>query len=963
MARFSLDPVASQRLELKSVNAYESHFAKSQLKAETARLRALVQEGTTLKEIRPQAYALARVAAERVLHKRPFDSQVLGALSLDSGNIAQMGTGEGKTLTALMPLYLNALTGKGSHLITVNDYLARAGYDELKPVFEELGVSAGLVLKDTPADQKRAAYAADVTYVSNDTLGFDYLGDRTVRDPRHRVQREPNFALIDEVDQVLLDEARVPLIIAGQESEQDTQVSADQGQFFQKIVEGLVPGEDYRVDRKMHSAFLTEVGEQVVANEVALTEMSPEDPDYKAKLAAGTELRTLLREEAKLTQGENELPPELAAQRGLKKIWSQLLGRPTETEQSRRLEEIQERKEELWETFPGVNLYAEDQMHRVRFLQNALQARGLFRLGRDYTVENGEVQIIDEFKGRISEGRRFTQGLHQALEIKEGLSPKPETHTVASITYPNLFRRYQAVAGMTGTAESAKKEFGENLGLNVVVVPPNKERQRVDHPDRIFATREEKFAAVVEDARKYFEEGIPVLVATRSVEMNQYVSALLDSQGIPNQSLNAQDVKTNTPEENIMIAMAGQSGVITVATNMAGRGVDIKPDSINYKKLAIQCETLRQEGKAVVVEFDPEKANDQMDRLINWFQLPEGQENDIPFSKEGAPKAGTVRLSSGPLGDAAGAVVLKAEDFPGRKLVVLATERNLDARIDDQLRGRAGRQGAPGETQFYVSLEDDLMRIYGDEDREKLKEMLVQGKTKKIRAQVDEAQQSVENLQADGRMQTAKYDQIANMQREIVWGFRDQWVNSRPDLDEVSGETRDIKGTVTDFMVEAFLKAMAEDLGDRKRVKPDKLEASLKRVGEQFGFPLKLEAGDGPWKERVDKGIRSRLQQLDEEIHANLTPGLDKNMLEFYQWQSLLESLDEGWKNQLEALEDEKQGANLEAYAQKEPEQAYKERAFKAFGGMWDFVRAETARKVMPQMVEAAEVLRKPKAP
>lgn len=962
-AKFSQDPVSAQRLELKSVEFYEKQFANiktpAQFKAQTDQFKAMIKGGMTLDELRPQAYALARLSAQETLGKKPYDSQMLGALSMDAGTIAQMGTGEGKTLTALMPLYLNSLSGKGSHLVTVNDYLAQAGFDELKPALEKLGVSAGLVLKEMTPDQKRAGYNSDVTYLSNDTLGFDYLGDRTVTNPNDRVQRQPHFALLDEADQVLLDEARVPLIIAGLQGDDEVKGAVEQGQLFNNLVKDLVPGEDFRIDRKMHSAFLTDVGQDIVANEVGLLELKKDDPDYKAKLAAGQELRTLLRQEAKITQGETELPRELVTQRGLKAAWSHLLGRPTETPESKSLEELRARKEELLDIFPGANLYAEDQMERVRYLQNALEARGLFRLGKDYAVENGEVQIIDEFKGRISEGRRFTQGLHQALEIKEGLEPKPETYTVASITYPNLFRRYERVAGMTGTAESSKQEFSEVLGLRVVNVPPNKERKRVDHPDKIFATQEDKFKAVTEEVRNLFQEGIPVLVATRSVEMNQYVSALLSSEGIPNQALDAQDVKTNTPEENAIIATAGQSGVITVATNMAGRGVDIKPDPINYKKLAVACDTACREGKSVVVQLDP-KHPDQVDRLTAWFNLPEEDADKIKFSQGGKPEKGKVLLTFEPV--TGGDTLLKAEDFPGRKLVVLATERNLDQRIDDQLRGRAGRQGAPGETQFYVSLEDDLMRIYGDEDREKLKKLLDKpGGEDKIRALTDEAQERVQNMNADARLQTAKFDQVANKQREVVWGFRDKWVDARPGQ-PISDDQMDIGATVHDWVVEAYTSAVGEAMKEQKGNAETRLQGAVAKVAEDFKFPVQVPEGKGDWKTRLDSALRTQLSSVEESINTNRPSDLHKDFLETYQWQTALQNLDKGWTNQLQVLEDEKQGSNLEAYAGREPEQAYIERAFKAFDEMWNYVKGETTRTLLQQMTEVDQILKSRKA-
>lgn len=961
-AKFSADPVALQRLELKAVEHYEEEFAEvktpAQFQSHTLRLRELAQKGASLEELRPQAYALARRAAHESLGMRPYDSQMLGALSMDAGTISQMGTGEGKTLTALMPLYLNALTGQGSHLITVNDYLAQAGHDDLKEAFETLGMSVGLVLKDMSLEEKRKGYAADITYLSNDTLGFDYLHDRTVKNPEDRVQRPPHFALIDEVDQVLLDEARVPLIIAGPQPSDEFEESLREGKVFSEIVRDLVPGEDFRIDRKMRSAFLTEVGDRIVANELGLKELAADDPNYAQKLASGQELRSLLREEARLTEGENDLPPELQAQRGLKKAWSSLLGRPTTSPEQERLDEVRARRDELLDIFPGADLYSEEGIPRLRYLHNALDARALFHRGEDYSVERGEVQIIDEFKGRISEGRRFTQGLHQALEIKEGVEVQPETRTIASITYPNLFRRYERVAGMTGTAKSAEKEFNEVLGLQVVDVPPNKRSQRDDFPMQIVETQQEKVKILLDMVRQQFEEGVPVLLATRSVEMNQYYSGLLESQGIPNQALNASDVKTNTPEENEIIKTAGLSGVVTVATNMAGRGVDVKPEPVNYKKLTVACQEALSLGQPVVVSL--EKA-EHLQRLTEWFQMHPDPEFHIPFEvlPEGATpsqESGKVQLTLDREVQPEQATLLSAENYPGKKLVVIATELNLDERIDNQLKGRAGRQGAPGETFTLISLEDELLQVYSAQDREKMVKVLRSGDQETLRKLARQAQKSAENMQAEGRFQTAKHDQVANRQREIVWGFRDHWVDSRPDRVNQADDPMDIQATLQDWMTESYQRAVDEKLGGKSRPSQERLDSALKEVGAEFGLNLQVTAGKG-WQSRLDQALRSRLAELEETISSKAGNTLSPDMVRYYQWQTALQNLDEGWVGQLQALEDEKMGANLEAFAGREPDEVYVERAFKAFDGMWNWVKAETSRQVMSQLSMAADIL------
>lgn len=884
-ANFSRDEVAACRLELKAIEHYQAQLAQlktpEEFQAQTAQLRSRLSQGASLEEIRPQAFALARLAAQATLGKCPYDSQMLGALAMDSGCIAQMGTGEGKTLTALMPLFLHALTGQGSHLVTVNDYLAQAGFDELRPVFQTLGVSVGLVLKQQSAEQKKAGYSSDVTYVSNDTLGFDFLGDRTAKQPTDQVQRPPFFALLDEVDQVLLDEAMVPLIIAGEQSQQDLAVSQKQGQLMAKVAQRLIPGQDFKVDLQSRTVSLTELGEEMVANEVAIEDLSLTNVEDAYRIGAGVKLRSLIR----TGQGQQ--------------------------------------RQALEKLLPPVNLYSEENAHRVAFLENALSAQYLYRKGVEYTVLGDQVQIIDENKGRVSDGRRFMQGLHQALEIKEGLPARPETQTVASITYPKLFGSYPRLAGMTGSAVSARQEFSDSLSLKTIVVPPNRPSQRIDHQDAVFATQSDKFRALADDVQKAFEEGIPVLVATRTVEMNRYLSEVLWGRGIPNQSLNAEDIKTNTPQENALVAQAGQSGVVTVATNMAGRGVDIKPDAINYKKLAMAADQARREGKAVVIVLDPKK-NEQLERLSAWFGSDAS--DPVPFAVATAgsvPQKGQVLLSDQVIGEFdPGVVVLCASDFPGKRLLVLASEHNLERRVDDQLKGRAGRQGAPGETRFYVSPQDEVFSGLPDDQRRQL----CQTSAESVREAVVAAQEGIETSHADARYATAQFDAVAGAQREIIWEFRDRWLQENPQNSEL------VASTVREWVQEAFCRAVEGELQQPTRPSGQDLASAVESVSKKWDCKIAMASlpGGKHWKEGVGSALMAGFH-------------LDQGLA----WTVVRDQLDAGWTDQLVSLEIARDNSKLKTFIGQEPEQAFKEEAYQYFGQMWDAVKERVAAQLL----------------
>ncbi len=964
------DPQLKIEAELKEVESFESEVIKlstpQQFQAKTDELKARLQAGASLDDIRSEAYAVARRAASVALKKHPFDSQVRGALAMDSGRISQMGTGEGKTLTALLPLYLSSLAGKGSHLITVNDFLAQSGFEQNKPALDLLGVKAGLVLKDMSQEAKREGYAADITYVSNDTLGFDYLGDRTTRDPRSRVQREPFAALVDEVDQILLDEARVPLIISGKLPDEQNAQAEKEYRYFGQVIEHLQPGADFRVELDSHCAVLTELGEEVVSNEIALLEAEQKNDSQGLEL--GLKLRSVMIEIGKLEALEqpehhaglserlgNFFHPQPALPEEAQIMFDQ---QSDERERLQRAKnDLVEQKELLQEQFPGVNLYSEEGAPRVRYLHNALAARGLYKLGVDYTVENGQVQIVDEFKGRISEGRRFSNGLHQALEAKEKVAINPETRTVASITYPNLLKRYERLAGMTGTAKSSEKEFNEVLGLDVVEIAPNLESRRVDHPDVVFATMDDKLKAVPALVQKCFEEGVPVLVGTRSVAMNKYVAKLLEDAGIPNQALNAEDVKTNTPEENLMIADAGLSGAVTVATNMAGRGVDIKPDKVNYKKLYLECLARREQGLEVEVR-DAEEA----EKLAFWCSLSSDPAQQIPYqilsagdTQDQAPP-GQVRIRIGQSDSPTAASGLRSKDFPGKKLVVLALDRNFDERIDDQLKGRAGRQGAPGETRFLLSLDDDLLRTFGEEELERMRLLVppngVEGDPT-VGRWVSECQARATGNYVETRLNSAKYDKVANHQREIVWSFRDALVGSRPDLNPVDPPL-DVKSTSLEWIAQSWSEALESELGAKKHPKDSKLNEALDGIAEQFGYRLDLDGADAatkekPLNERITEAVNRSFDKWAAQLPAEATAQ--------YQWDCVLGAIDDAWIDHLEDLESLKDNANLETYAGKDPFDAYQELTVKAFDKMWKRIHKDIGTRLFPQMEKDAAFL------
>ena len=878
------DPLHKFEAELETINRLEGMartlVTREDFSAKTAEFKARLAAGESLESLRPEAYAVARQAAALTTPEqlRAYDCQMLGALAMDGGYISEMKTGEGKTLTAVMPLYLNALAGKGAHLITVNDSLAQRDRDQMAPVFEHLGLTVGCVLENQTPEEKRAGYGCDITYTTDRALGFDYLRDRVVRDPSQRVQREPYFALVDEVDEVLLDQARIPLVISS-----ESEPSAQDYQLFTGIVEELVPGQDYSVDHRRNLAWLTPSGLEVVENELdqkeTLQALQTEPTDeLRQKLSYLQEMEGAIREEGAAAYADQQ-----AAPRGL-------LGRLKGKSDARKAhEKATQRKEALQGEYPEYSLYSEEHLSQVHYLEAALKARALFSEGKQYVVEGDQVLIIDENKGRTAPGQRYHHGLHQAIEAKEGVPLGKESRTQASITYPNLFKRYPRLAGMSGTAATSSQEFHELYDLQVVEIPTNRPVIRVDRPDQVLPTLDEKYAEVTRQAVEAFRAGRPLLLGTLSVQANLHLAQRLRKAGIPEsalQILNTQSVRGDQKKEMEIIAQAGRSGMVTVATNMAGRGQDIKPDLVNHKQLAMAALRGVEEKQATVIDFSTalgKKSGKEAMKLAQWLnqRVPYVLEADpaslrpepghvllrIAGETDSAPE-GVVRvkaeeLASSPLsledspvvvdvkdyeqavglgstlqapytitvrpdliqaqeglvkirveGKTAVAGALQADQYHGEGLLVICTEHSNSARVDHQFRGRSGRQGDPGETRFVVSLEDDLMRRFAG----------------KGEPSVADVQAKAEMADFEARQQTAEYDDVLNAQREVFGELRDRILESSSTgreklLDQVDEAW-------TDHLEE--MEELQEGVGYEAVIENDPKEAYIRRGYEAF---------------------------------------------------------------------------------------------------------------------------------
>ncbi len=920
--------------ELGQINQLEPKVQKlktpADFQAQTAAFKQRLASGESLESLRVEAYAVARRAAEVASGMRPYDCQVMGALAMADGQIAEMMTGEGKTLTAVMPLYLNALAGKGAHLVTVNDRLAERDRDDMGPIFELLGMKAGAVLESMTPEQKREGYACDVTYTTDRTLGFDYLRDRLARRSEDRVQRAPFFALVDEVDQVLLDEARTPLIISGpaQPASQDYQV-------FQDIVEELEQGVEYFVDREKGAAWLTDIGTDFVQNELYKRELSFKDA---GEVAEYHRKRAAIRAEGNAWEALRDHRAEKPGLWG--RIKDSSWGKAEEALEQK-YEEAAARSEALGDHY---HLYAEENLHRVRALNASLKANVLFEEGVNYLVQDQRVKSVDENKGRTSKGRRFNEGLHQALEAKSGVPMRPESRPVASITYPNLFAKYERLAGMSGTARSSEHEFVELYDLDVMQVPTNLQFQlkpedptkarrhnRIDHTDVVLATKKEKFEAVVAEAVKASEEGVPVMVGTLSVEANEYVYAKLLEQGVPRgavQLLNAETVRGDKTRENSIIAQAGRSGLITVATNMAGRGVHISPDKVNYKQLALKVEPL-------VVDVSSEQ---EAERLAQWL------EGAYPYRiGEGSPGAGETLIrvnSEDPVPDSAQG--LNSSQFPTGGLYVIGTERAKSRRIDDQLIGRSGRQGQPGQSRFFLSLQDDLFREFGGSAlTPKLNKLSAQGgqvESDDVARLVARAQSHVGAEHFHAREDTTDYDKVLNKQRETFYGIRDSILESEADLrSKLIQDTLDVVESELDGLLPG------------RRQEPGKVRQALAQVAQKYGLDLSWTTSEKTKTRRVLESVSGQVKAQLEGAMGKLD-GANIPLDEPYR-QTLLNVHDEAWTAHLEDMERLKRGVRWVAFAEKDPAIEYSFRGFDAFESMLDGVKQVSVEAIVPQLM------------
>lgn len=793
------------------INALEPQMQKlgdEELKAKTPEFQQRIRDGESLDKILPEAFAVCREASVRVLGMRHFDVQLIGGMVLHLGKIAEMRTGEGKTLTATLPVYLNALEGKGVHVVTVNDYLARRDAAAMGKLYGWLGLTTSVVYPGMPHADKHAAYAADITYATNNEIGFDYLRDNMALSKADRVQRGLNFAIVDEVDSILIDEARTPLIISG---------PADESPELYIKVNRIVPqltrqateeGEgDFWVDEKGKQVHLSEAGQE--------------------------HAEQLLRQAGILGEGEE--------------------------------------------------LYDPRHLSVVHHLNAALRAHAIYQRDVDYIVRDGEVVIVDEFTGRTLPGRRWSDGLHQAVEAKEGVPVQRENQTLASITFQNLFRMYRKLAGMTGTADTEAYEFQSIYGLEVVVIPTNRPMIRKDHPDAVFLNRAGKYRAVINEIKDCFERKQPVLVGTTSIEVSEMLSDQLREAGIPHEVLNA---KQHEREAHI-VAQAGRPGAITIATNMAGRGTDIVLGG-SYEAEIAQLEAAGQEVDEVTKQ-----------RLKSEWQA----------------RHDAVKAAGG--------------------LHIIGTERHESRRIDNQLRGRSGRQGDPGSSRFYLSLEDNLMRIFAADWVQKV--MARMGlkeddiiESPLVTKQIANAQRKVEAHNFDIRKNLLEFDDVNNDQRKVIYGQRDELLEAEDIAENIAA----IRGDVVAETVEKFVPPNSiDEQWDLKG-----LEAT---IAEDFGVQLDLDAlvkaspeldADAILR-HVDEAVAKHFADREQMLGAETMRMLEKHIM--------LNVLDQNWKEHLARMDYLRQGIHLRGYAQKQPKQEYKREAFELFSEMLERVKRE----------------------
>ncbi|MGQ2910758.1 preprotein translocase subunit SecA [Aeromicrobium sp.] len=795
----------------KQVNALEDEFremSEDELRGMTAEFRERLENGETLDDLMPEAFATVREAASRVLGQRHFDVQVQGGAALHLGNIAEMKTGEGKTLVATLPSYLNALTGKGVHVITVNDYLARYHAEWMGRVYTYLGLSVGMILPSMTPPERRDAYACDITYGTNNEFGFDYLRDNMADDIAACVQRGHNFAIVDEVDSILIDEARTPLIISGP-TEDEVKWYGE----FARIVGAMTIDVHYEVDEKKRTVSVTEEGIDRVEDQLGID-----------------------------------------------------------------------------------NLYDAVNTPLISFLNNAIKAKELFRLDKDYVVLDGNVIIVDEHTGRILDGRRYNEGLHQAIEAKEGVRIREEYQTLATITLQNYFRLYDKLGGMTGTAMTEASEFDKTYSLGVVPIPTNKPVARADQPDLVYRTEAAKFDAVVEDIAERHASGQPILVGTTSVEKSERLSKLLRKRGIPHEVLNAKQHE----REAAIVAVAGHRGAVTVATNMAGRGTDIMlGGSVEFLADA----ALRKQG------LDPLENAEEYSAA--WPATLERIEAQVAEEKQAVTDAGG--------------------------LAVIGTERHESRRIDNQLRGRSGRQGDPGETRFYLSLEDDLMRLFkADWVNWVLQTMKIPDdvpiENKRVTGAIASAQSQVESQNFETRKNILKYDDVMSRQREVIYGERRKVLEGADLQDQVTTMITDtvtgyVNGATEGFPEQWDLEQLWTALGTLYPV-----SRTVEEIEEEAGGREHL-SREGLVETMTEDALAAYARR-EEELGAPVTRELERRVV--------LSVLDRKWREHLYEMDYLREGIGLRAYSQRDPLVEYQREGFDLFSAMMDSIAEES---------------------
>src|SRR5664280_1374666 len=830
------------RQVVQRINALESSFealSDDALRAKTAEFRTRVSGGESLDALLPEAFAVVREGVKRTLKMRHFDVQLIGGMALHDGKIAEMRTGEGKTLMATLAVYLNSLTGKGVHLVTVNDYLARRDAEWMGRLYSFLGLTVGVNLPQMSREQKQAAYAADITYGTNNEFGFDYLRDNMVQDTRDRVARGLSYAIVDEVDSILIDEARTPLIISGQaEDHTEMYVSINAvvpklkkqiGELDLRTGEGVIDPGDFTVDEKTHQVFLTEDGHE--------------------------NAERLLREAGLLVEGASLYDPA------------------------------------------NITL-----MHHV---YAALRARHLYNRDQHYVVQAGEdgkpeVVIVDEFTGRLMTGRRWSDGLHQAVEAKEGVPIQSENQTLASITFQNYFRMYGKLSGMTGTADTEAYEFQEIYGLETVVIPPNLPTIRKDELDLVYKTNREKFAAVIADIRDCHARGQPVLVGTTSIENSELISGLLDKTKLPHNVLNA---KQHAREAEI-VAQAGRPGVITIATNMAGRGTDIVLGGNVENQIKII------DADATIPESDKIASAAQL--IDEWQGLHD-----------------SVKVQGG--------------------LRIIATERHESRRIDNQLRGRSGRQGDPGSSRFYLSLDDPLMRIFAGDRVRSIMERLKMPDGEAIEAgivtrSIEGAQRKVEARNFDVRKQLLEYDDVANDQRKVIYEQR----NDILEAETLSAQIANLRASTMQDVVRTHVPSESvEEQWD--------LPGLEKTLREEWQLDVALVAEVDKSDVITDDEVVAKVQQAADAAFDAKVERVGLEQFTPFMRMILLQSIDQHWREHLAALDYLRQGIHLRGYAQKNPKQEYKREAFDLFSQLLDVVKMDVTRVLMTVRIQSEE--------